>query len=150
MNELARRWAARRGTPPTMLLIVCLLSACGGGGGGSADPGSGGTTHPTAQGSNGLNSFTAPPSVPANFRPAASVPPELLASASGALPASAQPGYLKVWTIDPATSEAQVVLLTQWTTGMTLPDLQIPRAVSTVYFEIYNDAGSVSGEWSPS
>lgn len=150
MCNVRRQGLERRIACASMMWVACMLSACGGGGGGDSSGGTSTTTTSTIQSVTGLNDFSAPPSIASNYRPATTVPPELLQTANASLPTSSEAGYLKVWIVDPTTSQAQVLLLTQWVFGMTVPEFQVPRAVSTVYFEIYNDAGSVQGEWSPS
>lgn len=85
--------------------------------------------------------------MPENHYPMMAVPGETILMASGGLPASSSPSYLKIWFVDPASGEPVLLSLGRWAPGTPLAQIQPPKAVQTIYFELFNDAGTVSGEW---
>ncbi|MFM2053156.1 MAG: hypothetical protein RL456_1193 [Pseudomonadota bacterium] len=120
------------------------LGACGGGGGGDAAP--------AAPEATAMSSFTiAADAMPENYRPAGTVRGDLVQAAAARLPADPAGGatYLKVWTDDPATGEPAVLSLGPWQTGQAAARIQVATAATVVHFELYNAAGSVTGEWTP-
>lgn len=125
--------------------LFCLaLSACGGGGGG----GSAAAPVTTVTAATGLSEFTPSGVPPENYLAMQAVPFSSIQAAALNLPASSRPSYLKIWLIDPATQEPVLLSLGVWDPSVTPQPVHPPKAVSVIYFEIYNDAGSVSGEWS--
>jgi hypothetical protein len=131
------------------LLAAAALVACGGGGAstdGSTSTGADGAAT-NASPSTALADFRATTGVPQNFRAAATLPAELVSAAAAQLPPSTRATYLKVWVADPATGSPNVLSFGRWSAQQSLPTVQPQLAVDTVRFEVYNDAGSVSGEW---
>ncbi|WP_373975538.1 hypothetical protein NT239_01980 [Chitinibacter sp. SCUT-21] len=137
------------------LLIGALvgLTACGGGGGGGGGGASSatlGTPAPTATAASvsTLNAFRGSGDIPSSFREVTPLAIAPLQAAAAGLPSGAGLiNYLKVTFNDPVTGEATLLSLGRYQDRVPLR-VQVPAGVTQIQFEIYNSAGSVSGQWS--
>lgn len=123
------------------------LAACGGG-----DKGSTSATASTMPTASAMSTFSVEAgAMPENFRALGTVRTDLVRAAAASLPADPQGGttYLKVWTDDPATGEPAVLVLGPWQADQAPARIQVATSATVVHFELYNAAGSVTGEWTP-
>lgn len=145
--DSSRSGVTRWRTVGMISTMVCALSACGGGGGGATTTASPNTA-PITNVPTSLASFTPTGSLPQNYLAMQAVPFASIQTAALGLPASSRPSYLKIWMIDPSTQEPVLLSLGVWDPNVAPPPIHPPRAVTVIHYEIYNDAGSVTGEWS--
>ncbi|MBB2487054.1 hypothetical protein H5407_17630 [Mitsuaria sp. WAJ17] len=127
-------------------LCGLALMACGGGGGGATTTTPAPAPAPATSTSLSSLPLSGPP--PASFRAPATMPASILESAFAKLPPDPGHHYLVLYVQGPGEASASTLWIGRWRPGSELPRVQVPLAVKTIQFELYNAAGSVSGTWS--